>query len=243
MSRFIRYCFVLLLASIPAVVKAQPVPPIVTDRPDFTESGITVPVGSVQIEGGVTLSNANSESSFSGSELLIRWSPANRFEFRVAAPDYVIADGTATLADPSVGFKLQVGPLGPWDAAVIGVTSIPLGTDVSGLDTPEPGGIFAVGRDFGRFSLGTQISGFYDSVTEDLLGAATIVVGTGLSDKIGVFAELAGEQQAVGDPAVLLHSGLTFEPLPLVQLDFHAATGFTDAGPDILIGAGLSIRQ
>ena len=59
-----------------AVGQNTEVAELVTDRPDFTESGIVVPVGSLQFEAGFTWeSNAGDVRSFSGPELLVRWGP------------------------------------------------------------------------------------------------------------------------------------------------------------------------
>ena len=44
-------CLGLLLA---LLARHQVAPPITTDRPDFTESSMVVPLGSVQVETGLT---------------------------------------------------------------------------------------------------------------------------------------------------------------------------------------------
>ena len=47
-------CAALLGLVIPVSAAAQSLPPVSSDRPDFTEGTGTVPLGHVQIEGGTT---------------------------------------------------------------------------------------------------------------------------------------------------------------------------------------------
>ncbi|MCZ6506947.1 MAG: hypothetical protein O7A04_02700, partial [Acidobacteria bacterium] len=63
---------------------------LITDRPDFTESAVVVPAGSIQIEGGLTwVDDGGSQGTLSGPEILLRWGLGDRFELRIGLPDYV----------------------------------------------------------------------------------------------------------------------------------------------------------
>ena len=228
-------------ATLPA--RAQSESLIVTDRPDFTESSVTIPVGSVQVEGGFTYTESGGVSETNGSELLIRWSPTRRFEFRFGAPDFVLSEGAGGVADPSLGFKVQLGPAGPWALVLTVSTSLPLGDDRLGADDPEPKAILTTGRNLGVFSLASQIAAGWDSEEERLLFGGTVVLGTGLTKRLGGFAEVALNETPGGEAAVLAHSGLTFTAAPLIQLDLHVAAGMTDTAPDWLFGAGLVLRR
>ncbi len=224
------------------VVIAQEVPDLVTDRPDFTESGITVPVGSIQVEGGVTIVSSGSEIETTGSELLLRWSPVTKFEIRIGAPNYVITDNAGGVSDPTVGIKVQIGPMNAWDVAIIAATAVPLGEDVSGSSELTPLVLVAAGRDFGNVGFGTQVGGTFDRAADQVLASGTAVVGTSLAPAVGGFLEVAADQQARGKASFVVHSGVTFSPASLIQLDLHAGVGMTDTAPDFLVGAGLSLR-
>lgn len=100
---------VLALWMVPAVLEADPLPELVTDRPDFTESGVVVPKGHFQFEAGGTwvrfvdevdiLYREGPEFAYqradgdieilSGPELLLRVGILNRLELRLGFPDYI----------------------------------------------------------------------------------------------------------------------------------------------------------
>jgi hypothetical protein len=86
--------------------------PLVTDRPDFTESAETVARGRVQVEGGYTFTEREAEDEQSLGEVLVRVGLSQRFELRLGLDSWVHLDpagpgrGTEGFADPSVGAKL-----------------------------------------------------------------------------------------------------------------------------------------
>jgi hypothetical protein len=53
-----------------------PQDPIVTDRPDFTESAETVPAGRTQVEGGVTFRRNGRTRSWPWASFCCAWRPA-----------------------------------------------------------------------------------------------------------------------------------------------------------------------
>lgn len=238
-----RLLIILQLVIVSNVASAQNGVPLTTDRPDFTESGITVPRGTIQVEGGATVERAGGVSMISGSEMLIRWSPVKNFEMRLGPPGYAVSQSSGVVTDPSLGVKFQFGPVKVWDLALIVASSIPLGDDITGTRDPVPYGILAAGRDFGSVSFGAQIGGSLDTESEDFLLSATSVFSTGLSANVGGFLELAADQQPAGDSSLIIHAGLAMTVAHLVQLDIHAGTGLTETAPDYLVGAGLSLRR
>jgi hypothetical protein len=216
---------------------------LVTDRPDFTESAITVPKGSVQIESGVTVSKIVDIRTTNGPELLLRWGFAGQVELRLQSPDFVFENGSSGVGDPLVGFKIAFGPISSWSIAAIALTSIPVGESGSQRRDFEPLAIVTVSREFGQLSLGSQIEGTWDGSSEQILLGGTLVLGTPLSDRIGAFAEATVSQEPIGIAAISAHSGLTFSVSHLVQLDLHFGAGLTETAPDALFGAGLSLRR
>src|SRR5215207_9321663 len=62
--------------------------PLITDRPDFTESTETVPRGHFQVEGGTTLNRVEDEDSTSFGELLVRIGTGERWETRLGLGSY-----------------------------------------------------------------------------------------------------------------------------------------------------------
>jgi hypothetical protein len=224
-------------------------PELITDRPDFTESPVVVPLGRVQLEGGITyLHEDGSNNFFSGPELLVRWTVAPRFELRFGLPDYVRPSASGLdsgWTDSSLGFKVQIGPMGSWDVAAIAQVSLPTGNTGYTGDAYDPGVVFIVGRELGdRASFGTQLSVDWLTVDDEreLLWGATAVVGYAISDEWGTFGELAIEVPEEGSAPLLFHSGVTRALGSNSQLDVHAAAGLNDAAPDWLLGAGFAVR-
>ena len=218
---------------------------LVTDRPDFTESAIAVPLGSVQIESGGTVTVEGDATEVSGPEALVRWGFARGVELRVATPDAAVlrVDGETVdgFTDAGVGVKVELATLAGWDLALIAEASVPLGDDTFGSSVVSPLAILIAGRDVGALGLGTQAEVRWDRAADSVELAAAAVVGTEIVPGVGTFGELAGA--LIEDELSLLgHAGLTYAVAPLVQLDVHAAIGLTDAAPDALVGAGISAR-
>ena len=216
---------------------------LVTDRPDFTESAIVVPEGTVQIESGVTITSSSSVRETTAPELLVRWGFSQRLELRVQSPDVTVANGSSGVGDPSIGLKIEFDPVRTWSIAAIAVTSVPLGETGFGSKRFEPLAIVAIGSEIGPVSLGTQVEGTWVGGSESALFGGTFVLGTSLQDGIGTFIEAALSQEAAGPAALILHSGVTLAVARLVQLDIHFGTGLTDTAPDVLVGLGLSFRR
>jgi hypothetical protein len=234
-------------ATIPAA--AQP-PELVTDRPDFTESPVVVPAGSLQLEGGATWLDASEGSELlSGPELLLRWGIAESVELRLVAPDRLwdrAADGIEGITDAAVGAKLRLahGAAG-WDAALIATAFLPTGDTGLTSDAVDPSVAVAVARDVSpRWALGGQVTAAWPTIDEDrrLAAGATVVIGAALGERVGTFVELAAERLDDEPTGLLLHHGYTFAITPTVQLDLHAAAGLNDAAPDLLLGAGFAFR-
>ena len=218
---------------------------MITDRPDFTESPIAVPVGSVQIEAGFTWERFSESSAATLPEGLIRWSPILGLELRLGVPNWLKAPGGGQgFGDLGLGAKFELGRWGAWDAGVLAAATLPTGTDVVSSGELEPQVILTAGRDLGNeSSLGVQLAATAPA-GEELLGVmSTVVLGRALSDQVGAFIELAVEQGTSGGSASLLHGGFTYALTPLLQFDIHAAAGISGSAPDGLIGFGFSTRR
>lgn len=238
--------YLAVLLSIPLIGRGEE---LITDRPDFTESPVVVPPRGIQIEGGWTWSDeGEAQETLSGPEMLIRLGLGGRFELRLGLPDVVEPPrGRSGLGDASIGAKWQLEPTaGGWDVGWIGTLSLPTGD--AGLTSGEvdPDVIFTIGRQLSHtWSLGTQISAGSQSVGARRLSVigGTLVLGRRLSERVGMFVELAVEHVEGADTSVLAHHGYTLLSGPGLQFDVHVALGVTDGAPDALFGAGVSWRR
>jgi hypothetical protein len=224
--------------------------PLVTDRPDFTESAVVVPRGELQVEAGATFERVvDSVDVVIAPEALLRWGVLNDLELRIGAPDWQDVSGRgfddSGFGDASLGLKWQIGPLRDWDLALILETTVPTGEDGFTSDAWDPAAILVAGIDLSdSMSFGTQVGMSWESQDDDreALWQATAVVGVGLAETVGTFFEAAAYDTYDDDAAVLLHHGSTWEVRPLLQLDIHVAAGLNDAAPDWSLGAGVSSR-
>ncbi|WP_420455254.1 transporter [Rubrivirga sp.] len=235
-----RLALALLLAS-PAAAQ------IVTDRPDLTES--TEAVRRLQVESGLLLDVEDSGSGggspdLSGPQALVRVPVVAGVEVRLGLPDYRVEDvanrNVDGLTDPSVGAKVELGAAGPWALAAIAEVSLPLG-DAAFSGAASPLAILVAGRDAGAFSLGTQAEVRWDRDADRVEVGGTFVVGTSVSEAVGVFVEAAAGTTP-GDPAVLAQTGATLLLSPDVQLDAALGLGLTEPAPDVFAGVGVSAR-
>ena len=78
-----------LLITLPPAAFAQ-TSDLVTDRPDFTESAVSVAPGRVQLEGGYTFSRIEAERTHTVGELLARFGAVDRLEFRLGINSAVV---------------------------------------------------------------------------------------------------------------------------------------------------------
>lgn len=220
--------------------------PLITDRPDFTESAFTVPVGAIQFEGGLTFQDTGVDALIFG-EPLIRYGLRERLELRFGVPSIISIDDPVDdtgLSDLSVGFKYKLGPsVSGWDMAVLGALSLPTGGDNFTSDTIDPSAIFTAGRSLNdRLSFATQARGAIVGNDNAAVLEATAVFAYAIQQDLSGFAELATRFQDNVDTGVTLHTGVTSLIQELLQVDVHLGFGLTDTAPDFFVGAGISYR-
>lgn len=222
--------------------------PIVTDRPDFTESAVVVPLRTTQIEGGLTHTSARPATNTSGPELLIRRSLGPNLEGRVALPDYnIVHSGGQTergFGDATLGVKIQLGPLkNGTDVGVILESSVPTGGDAFTSDIWEPGFKLCASREL---CPGTSLSGMIAGsiVGRDRIGAwqATLSLGKSLTERSGLFLEYAVNFAPRTNPQHFVHSGFVYQPCATSQWDVHFGFDMVNPRSTAFIGFGYGVR-
>ena len=204
----------LSLAAVPALAgDAEKKAELNTDRPDFTESSVTVPRGRLQLESGLTWSDEPGGSEvLNGPEMLFRYGLFDKTELRLIPPDYFRVRGRGRASgwgDAAVGVKQQLGPVGGWDFALIAHATIPTeGRFSSGRMDPEVA--FTWSRDLNdRFSLAGLIGFFWPTEGGDrnFTLVPTISLAYSLGGRWGTFLEYAAEFPESGGDIHLLHHG------------------------------------
>lgn len=226
--------------------------PLVTDRPDFTESASTVAPGLVQLETGYTFSRSGDARQHDVGELLLRVGVRERIELRLGVNSFsVLEDGREAegFQDASIGLKANLFGSGadgePRTALLVG-TTLPTGADGFGADGLQTGAILALAWDLpAGWGLGANLG--YERIEdegEDIgQGTASVALGVPVTERLGAFLEsfvLVPEGSREVEPFV--DGGFTYLPSPDLQLDVRVGLGFEGPDPDYLAGTGLSVR-
>lgn len=231
-----------------AVAAAEP---LVTDRPDFTESAVTVAPGRVQLELGWTYSEAAGDHGHTVGELLVRAGVTPRGELRLELPSYEWTRGaarTAGFGDAGIGAKYAVGlqrGASP-ELALIVACGLPSRSPVSagGL---EPSATLAAAWELTpRVGLGANLGLGAPLVAGTRFGQLTgsLACGLALTQQAGLFVEWYGLFPA-GPGAGVAHyldGGATYLLGHDLQLDARAGLGLNGGG-EVFVGLGLSVRR
>lgn len=253
-----------LLPFIAVPAFAQEPPPLVTDRPDQTESAVVVPRGLVQLEVGGLVTTPSTVPAgptrvVTVGTSLLRLGVAPRIELRVGFGgwQHVAADGAPDVrgvSDLEAGAKVALADGDGFRPAIalLGGVTLPTGHEAfraAGLD-PEirisvahelPAG-FGLGYNLGAsWTTETGTSGG-ETLEPDLL--YTLTVGRALTSRVGAFLEGFGNLAVRTDRATwhALDGGATVALRPNLQLDLAAGVGLGAAPDAWFVGLGMSLR-
>src|SRR5690349_17862161 len=231
--------------------------PLVSDRPDFTESTITVKPGIVQLEGGHTFERVSSEKTNTTGELLLRIGVARRVELRIEPGSYTKVaspgDDESGWEDGAVGTKVSVyakpndKPSIVPDVSLLAATSVPTGGRAFRQRRLQPEAKLASAWTLtDRVDLSTNlvVSRPVDENGRFTELAASASFGFDLTSRLGAFAEVFGfapQRDNVGRTQYV-DTGFTFGLTPNFQLDARGGLGMNGAAPDYFVGVGLARR-
>ena len=252
------------LLALAAPLHAQDHADLVTDRPDATESAVTVPRGSLQMEFGTLWFRDRPPgarlSALEAPGTLVRMGLREPFELRLAWSGWgrtIVEDGserirTAGFADPELGAKWHVLGHRGTDVALIGHVTLPVGDEAVGARGADPALVLAVAHDFGAgVGFGWNVGYSVVTVEHPAGGTRTLgrwnysgSLGFTLAPRWGAFVEVFGDVAGSdrGPSAHLVQGGVAWRPVPLVQIDTAAGAGLNAGAPDRLVTLGLSFR-
>ncbi len=246
---------VVLTAALAAVGAAEE--PLVTDRPDFTESALAVDTGRWQFEMGATYDDGADINATSLGEVLIRWGFSKDLELRVVAPSYLWLDGggedSSGFLDMALGFKYEIhdgsgtGFFGSTAAGVIVSTTMPTGSSAVSSPDWQPLAVFAASWDLApSVSLGANVGYARPSDGDRRFDSvwASLALGAGFSEKTSAFLELYGfnREEYRGPSPLVFQTGVVYLINSNLQIDGRVGRRLTEAGPDLLVGIGASWR-
>ena len=257
MKRFLLIITVFIISA--AAYAQDEYPPIVTDRPDQTESAITVPLKTLQIESGFHFSWWNKEGvetkDLGFNSTILRWGVLKRFELRLGAAyagyeQTVEATNETTklsgMAPLSIGLKWNItegdGPIP--DLAILTAVDIPAlaSDDFNDGDVLQKillAGSWKLSNTFGLgFNLGT-IANWKNS---DFTTIYSLSLGIGIIKWLGAFFEYYGFAPPGEYSDQRINVGFTFPVRNNLQFDIYGGTGVSKNSPNALAGIGFGWR-
>jgi len=245
----------LALALVAGTVAAKD--PLVTDRPDFTESAFVVGRGTVQLEGGGTYVDFGNESATTLPELLVRWGITRTVELRFLTPTYAWIDGPdgsdSGFLSTSLGAKIALndgggdGFWGKTGASVIVATTIPTGSSAVASSAWQPSATLSLAWDLSdSVGLGTNIGWARPENDGQRFNSffGSVAAGFGVAKNTSIFTEFIffDRESERGPSTTTFQAGVTYLISPDFQVDIRAARRLSSEGADILIGLGASAR-
>ncbi len=266
MSLCLLYSVIFTLVPCFAQEKVSPKPELVTDRPDQTESSVVVPPGYVQVETGWGLARhqeggiRTNTHTFPGT--LFRIGVLDRVELRLgyggALWEQTREAGQSTnlsgSGDMGVGAKLYFWEEQGWvpEAALLAGVSLPVGKEQFSSGRADPTFRINLSHTLSdSLSFGYNLGATWESTLEETNDRDTLsffnytaVLGIGLSDRAGLFAELFGDIpfNAKGGPRHSFDGGLTYLIRDNLQIDGAAGVGLSDSADDWSVGLGITVR-
>lgn len=249
--------FVLLALTVYAQETSSDLGPLVTDRPDATESASVVPKGFLQVETGAFYttfdSNGIKTDDFVLNTTLVRIGLLHNLELRlgwdlleqsIESPGNSKSTSTG-LVPLLLGTKISIAEeKNGWpELAFIGHVRLPF---VASDDfRPETTGVdfrFSVAHTLNeRSSLSYNIGAFWFGDNPEAAYLYTLAYGYSITEKIGAYVELYGDFPENSKANHLWDAGFTYLVSDNVQLDATVGSGITD-GQDLLLSGGVSFR-
>lgn len=244
--------------------------PLVTDRPDFTESTDAIPRGHFQLEMGYTFTYDREENdrvrNHTAPEFLLRVGLFDDFELRLGWEGYSWSenlfegrtrggravtreDSTQGSNDLSIGFKyklLEQKGLRP-HFGVIGAVSVPSGSaGVSSGDVdPEVVLLWAYDvTDWFAVAGNVGLAVPRDAGGRFVQTSSSLSVAFALTDELGTYVEYFGFYPNANDSGAAhsLNNGFTYLITDNFQLDVRVGFGLNEEADDFFTGIGFSWR-
>lgn len=233
--------------------------PLISDRPDFTESSSVVGLGVLQIESGYTYSYENSSVPSRGHsypEALFRLGLfAEWLEFRCGAGLRELETNGVRLSgaeDLYFGCKIGLTPQDGWrpEMALVPQMTLPTGSNVNTSGHVLAGANWLYGWDLSdRLSTAgsTQFNRAIDDDTSRSFTewAQSWTVGFAWTEKLGSYTEYFGFYPTGADsvsPTHYFNGGFTLSLNNDMQLDIRGGKGLNDPADDYFLGTGLVLR-
>lgn len=222
---------------------------VTPDRPGFTNGSDTVPVGRVQVEGGVTrtIYLAGSGHATDAPETLIRTGLTDTVELRITPPNYLWPSGTSGLGDGTIGVRYKFGQSkdGNTKFAFTPTLSVPIKSAVTSSGHVDPTFLLSGQTNSGaRWGLSSNLALAYPTVNGSRLAnyTATAQVTYALSGPLAVFGDVYDNGVSGSLPTPIADAGFTYKVANNAQLDLETGRGLGGNAPVQFYGGGVAVR-
>jgi hypothetical protein len=244
--------------------------PLVSDRPDFTESTETIPVGRLQLELGYTFTYDSEDGQrrrdHSAPELLLRIGLFECAELRLGWDGYSWFDektsertdagryrhheeSTAASNDVSLGVKVKLAEQAGWRPhfGIIAAVTVPTGSTSLTSSDVDPELVVAWAYDLTeQLTIAGNLGvGWPTEESERFVQSfGSVALGVGLTDRIGMYTEYFGifPNADRTDCAHSFNAGFTYLLHEDLQFDIRAGFGLNEEADDFFSGVGLVWR-
>jgi len=236
------------------------IPPIMTDRPDFTESPVTLYKGFIQIETGALYTNEkfnDASLSVENNRLsifstLVRIGLTDYFELRLGGEYLNLKEKTGGIENSSNGLnallaggKVQLlsSENSFADIGLLCELLLPIGSENFKPETTEPRVYLAVNHNLpSGFALSYNYGMQYVSSDDNYFHFGSLSVSNQISSDFGVFVETFGFIQKSVLPKTYLDAGIMYLFTPKTQMDIYLGSDLTQNFNSFFVGVGFSIR-
>lgn len=220
---------------------------IVTDRPDQTESAISVPLGSLQIESGFFYEwvgrDIHEINNSAIPTTLFRYGISKILEFRFQIDYFKLTTNEFFLSgfdDFSVGMKAQLYTNDFTNIAILANAVIPSGSESFRDPRSSFNGILCISHELSDIvGLGYNVGLNYDAY-KNLNFIYAIATGFSLTEKLSAFTEVFGSFNRFSTAEVSFDLGFTYLLSNNLQLDTSFGKGINLE--TIFLSFGISWR-
>lgn len=247
-----------VVASLTGKLECLSAEPLITDRPDVTESPTAMPKGFLQVETGAFYEtfkeNGIKNENYTYNTTLVRYGLLNNLELRLGW-DFVegqiksnataFDDVTSGFNPLLFGFKTTIAKENGWmpELGFLGHLYLPF--TASSDYKPKTTGvefIFSFAHTLiETSSLSYNLGANWTDDSPEASYLYSLSYGYRVTDKLGAYAEIYGDIPENSQAAHFWDAGLTYLASNNVQLDATVGTSVTK-GQDLLLSAGISFR-
>jgi len=232
-------------------IKAQT---IITDRPDQTESSLTVPRGSFQIETGILIgyskSNGISERQLLAPSALLRYGLTKGIEIRLVNQVESIKNKTTSekvngISDLEIGAKIQILKKEKINTEIAFLSHLILPTGSKEFTNSRFGSINKLSMSHTiseTFGIGYNIGYNYFGVGKGDF-TYSLVFGFGITDKIGFYLEPYGSIIEFDNHQANFDTGITYLIKNNFQLDASFGKGINNNMNFFSFGMSINISK